>query len=339
MVQPEPIPFIVQRHEEIFKLAGSHEFEPRVGSAAQHFDEVGVERFQNRYILQNAQGFHRQVSEHLLGEIIRHLQHATGEARNQQSPVRFAVEPQLAQLQRDRPPFRGFDHHVELRIRQSRQELASFLAIETQFLRDDFQQLSAAAQFGHADRRALAPREQQVQGMRDGGDQRRQHLLHAISGQSVQVIDDQRDGPTFLQQDAHHRGDQRLHWRIAEALLRLGGQMSQRDAALPQREDDIRQELRRIRVGTGDVQPGDPVTRLELAQAPLRQQRRLAIPRRRRDDGQLRIAGHLQFIQQMLAAQQIDAVRRRREANGGKTIEDHRLAQKLSGRRLVMRGF
>ncbi len=310
VMQAEPVALGVERHEEVLEAALVEQAAPGVRAAGDFGDERGIQRVEDRDFGEDLLQVRREVREHLLGEVLGDFRGAAGEGVEQRRALRLRLQPEARELQRDRPALRALEDAVELVLRELRQEALRLVAAEAQLLRADLEQFAARAQVRARQRREIAAAEDEAHVGRRLVHQAREHVLHGVAAEAMQVVEEDDDGLRRRLQRRGECGEHGAQRHVGETLRGEAVEAADVDAGALEARDHQREEVRRFhRVR---AEPDHAAARLAQLRVPAREQPGLAVAGGRVEQHQAPAALRPQQVQQHRALRQLDAEGRRR---------------------------
>ncbi len=293
-------------------LAGEPVVRPPDTTDTHRLDQAGTEAVEDRRPAQPAPHRRRLVAEDLVEQEVLGVPGVGSHPRHQPVETRSAVERAGGETQRHRPSFRRPVDALDLgRVQVAAGGLAEQLGgvrrREPEVGHPDLGHPAAGAVAGERQQRIPAADHHQVQGARRLRDHEVDDLLDAQVGDRVVVVEGEDEpGPDGIQVVDQPARDHRRRGQLARAQERqglvagLGEQTSHRG-------DEIFEENPRLVLRLLERQPGAGHLRgLE----PVADQRALAVPGRRRDQGQRQAAAGLEPGEKMLADHDVRGHRR-----------------------------
>jgi hypothetical protein len=317
VVVPEPSPALVQRHEkQVLPLEHVDDLR-RVPPCRHRVAERRREPVEDRRIGKEPHDVVGLAADDLLKEIAGDIPVAAGELADGLAWVALASEGQRSQVQSGRPALRHVDQFRQVTLAQraagdGADQARGLLGREAKLARADLRQLSGGPQAGYLKRRDRPADDDDLGGGQQAGQQRIDLLVAAPRPDEVEVVQDEH----HLFGQSGQRIDEAGHQPPGNVRKPRSQQRQQVSTAKTRagplkREDDVRPEADRIVVTRIEREPRkSPV--LDLSGPPLRHGDRLAEPRGRMHQGQLRVASR-QLPDQALARHPLPARIRRME--------------------------
>ena len=112
----------------------------------------------------------------------------------QRRAFRLRLQPEARELQRDRPAFGALEDRSSCALESVGRSALRLVATEAQLLRADLEQFAARAQVRARQHREIAAAEDEAHRGRRLVHEAREHVLHGIAAEAMQVVEEDDDG-------------------------------------------------------------------------------------------------------------------------------------------------